>query len=213
MSLLNAAKNMSLVGCKVTYKDSMADNEPLSFYIMDFSVVQGENLVIGLDGPPFFFDTAKLLGSYKITHVAPVAWDDPLLVHASKFDDGSVRKAKTMAVANIQTALEIEETAPIEEEVDVLPPPRRRARCQTMATGAIDALTCPITRELMTEPVLAADGFTYEKSAIERWIRRSATTQRDAGNGFMPTSPKTGLQMPFTLVPNTNLKQLIDAFK
>ena len=59
MSLLNAAKNMSLVGCKVTYKDSMADNEPLSFYIMDFSVVQGENLVIGLDGPPFFFDTAK----------------------------------------------------------------------------------------------------------------------------------------------------------
>lgn len=30
---------------------------------------------------------------------------------------------------------------------------------------------CPITMVLMKDPVLATDGFTYEKEAIEQWLR------------------------------------------
>ena len=31
-------------------------------------------------------------------------------------------------------------------------------------------LVCPITQELMRDPVLAADGFSYERLAMQRWF-------------------------------------------
>ena len=37
-------------------------------------------------------------------------------------------------------------------------------------TSAQDKLSCPITHALMQNPVVAADGMTYEKVAIERWL-------------------------------------------
>ena len=36
-------------------------------------------------------------------------------------------------------------------------------------------LLCPITQEIMTEPVVAADGHTYEKKAIEAWLYKNMT--------------------------------------
>lgn len=36
-------------------------------------------------------------------------------------------------------------------------------------------LLCPITNEIMTNPVIAEDGFTYEKSAISEWFDRGRT--------------------------------------
>lgn len=35
---------------------------------------------------------------------------------------------------------------------------------------------CPITLELLTDPVIAADGFTYERSAIEEWLSSGKVT-------------------------------------
>ena len=34
-----------------------------------------------------------------------------------------------------------------------------------------DEYVCPITHELMVKPVVASDGFSYERSAIEDWVR------------------------------------------
>jgi hypothetical protein len=56
---------------------------------------------------------------------------------------------------------------------------------------------CPITHELMETPVVAQDGFTYEKSAIEDWMK------------CKKTSPKTNMPIEAVLVPNFNLKALI----
>ncbi|KAK9809032.1 hypothetical protein WJX72_008192 [[Myrmecia] bisecta] len=39
-----------------------------------------------------------------------------------------------------------------------------------------DLIHCPITMEIMRDPVLAADGYTYERSAIEKWLRTSNTS-------------------------------------
>eukprot|EP00559_Dactyliosolen_fragilissimus_P008860 CAMPEP_0184858494 /NCGR_PEP_ID=MMETSP0580-20130426/3578_1 /TAXON_ID=1118495 /ORGANISM="Dactyliosolen fragilissimus" /LENGTH=593 /DNA_ID=CAMNT_0027354661 /DNA_START=205 /DNA_END=1986 /DNA_ORIENTATION=- len=51
--------------------------------------------------------------------------------------------------------------------------------------------SCPITGEPMQNPVVAADGHTYEKSAIHRWLRTS------------DKSPLTGVILPHKeLVPN-----------
>ncbi|CAG9460257.1 unnamed protein product [Pedinophyceae sp. YPF-701] len=57
---------------------------------------------------------------------------------------------------------------------------------------------CPITAEVMNDPVTAADGQTYERSAIEAWLRTSRV------------SPLTGARMPHrNLVPNHQLRSMI----
>lgn len=58
---------------------------------------------------------------------------------------------------------------------------------------------CPITTELMEDPVICADGRSYERSAITRWLE---TSQR---------SPMTGAALESTvMLPNVNLKALIE---
>ncbi|XP_057293961.1 WD repeat, SAM and U-box domain-containing protein 1-like [Hydractinia symbiolongicarpus] len=62
-----------------------------------------------------------------------------------------------------------------------------------------DEFLCPITRELMSDPVLVADGFTYERSSITAWIKSGKST-----------SPMTNRPMQHTnLIPNRSLKSAI----
>jgi hypothetical protein len=43
--------------------------------------------------------------------------------------------------------------------------------------GSLAALmVCPLSGSLFTDPVLAADGWTYERAALEGWLRTSATS-------------------------------------
>ena len=59
---------------------------------------------------------------------------------------------------------------------------------------------CPITTELMADPVMTTDGFTYERAAIERWL---------AGSNL---SPITGMPLASTrLVPNLTAQRGIRA--
>lgn len=61
---------------------------------------------------------------------------------------------------------------------------------------------CPITHEVMKNPVVAADGQSYEREAITRWL---TTSQR---------SPATNEILPHTnLVDNLFLKRVIDDWK
>jgi TPR repeat protein len=62
---------------------------------------------------------------------------------------------------------------------------------------------CPITQEIMEEPVIAQDGHTYEKAAIEKWFSMGKRT-----------SPKTGAMLISTeLIPNHNMRGLIQDLK
>eukprot|EP00957_Ditylum_brightwellii_P091184 6942211-Ditylum_brightwellii.AAC.1 len=62
-----------------------------------------------------------------------------------------------------------------------------------------DLFYCPITLEMMKIPVLAPDGYTYEKSAIENWLNEHGT------------SPQTRQMMRTEdLVPNRVLQDLIE---
>ena len=40
--------------------------------------------------------------------------------------------------------------------------------------GATPAFTCPLTKDVMVDPVLAADGHNYERAALEQWLARNA---------------------------------------
>ncbi|GLI66119.1 hypothetical protein VaNZ11_009830 [Volvox africanus] len=69
---------------------------------------------------------------------------------------------------------------------------------QQQQDSAPPMFMCPITQEVMDEPVVAADGYTYEKLAITEWIKRSRT------------SPLTNLPLEHTnLVENRTLRSAI----
>ena len=59
---------------------------------------------------------------------------------------------------------------------------------------------CPITQTLMIDPVFAADGHTYERSAIQHWF--------DIGNSRSPTSNE---ELPNkSLIPNHTQRKMIE---
>ncbi|KAF4362427.1 hypothetical protein F8388_012219 [Cannabis sativa] len=65
-----------------------------------------------------------------------------------------------------------------------------------------DDFRCPISLELMTDPVTISTGQTYDRASIQKWLK--------AGN---LTCPKTGERLKNTeLVPNSALKRLIQQF-
>ena len=62
---------------------------------------------------------------------------------------------------------------------------------------------CPITQLIIKDPVIAQDGHTYERAAIERWF-----------NMGKRTSPKTGAILPnITLIDNHAMRGLIEDLK
>jgi len=64
-----------------------------------------------------------------------------------------------------------------------------------------NCFSCPITREIMEDPVCTSDGHSYERVAIQAWL----LTRR--------TSPSTNLALPSrSMTPNIGLKQAIQAF-
>jgi hypothetical protein len=69
-------------------------------------------------------------------------------------------------------------------------------------TTACRSLICPITYELFCDPVLAEDGHTYERDAIERWIKENGT------------SPLTRQSLSIDhLRPNHTIKQAVADFE
>lgn len=60
---------------------------------------------------------------------------------------------------------------------------------------------CSITRDVMVDPVIAWDGYTYERVSISRWLDKHST------------SPMTGAPMPdFTLRPNHSMRSQMIGF-
>lgn len=65
-----------------------------------------------------------------------------------------------------------------------------------------EGFECPITSNLMVDPVITSDGHTYERYAIERWLSTN------------DTSPLTGaLLLSNNMVPNIALRKMIQAFR
>ncbi|XP_021253302.1 WD repeat, SAM and U-box domain-containing protein 1 isoform X2 [Numida meleagris] len=72
-------------------------------------------------------------------------------------------------------------------------------RMKTVSVAVPDEFLCPITRELMKDPVIAADGYSYEKEAMENWISNERRS-----------SPMTNLPLhSLVLTPNRTLKMAI----
>ena len=74
----------------------------------------------------------------------------------------------------------------------------RGAAGASVATKVLNEYTCPITAEIMTDPVSTLDGFTYERTAITEWLRTN------------DTSPSTGAKLESKrLIPNVTVRCLL----
>ena len=93
-------------------------------------------------------------------------------------------------------------------EEELLVARQREAALQSELQQRTQALSelalCPITHEPMVDPVMTADGQTYERKAIEEWLQRST-----GEDGCVPTSPLTGEPLKdTTLRPNYLAREL-----
>ena len=143
--------------------------------------------------------------------------NDPLLLEYSRYETsgGRARTAAVRADKAIKINVDqLEQASDAEEDEQDDAPPTKRARNArtatvsigiTVNTGGVGAdlqpfLQCPISHEIMVDPVVAADGHTYEREALARWF-----------HGFvsLPNSPMTGLPMGTRMVPNHAVKSMI----
>jgi hypothetical protein len=111
--------------------------------------------------------------------------------------DASSRAAETAAcTADPGPAGAPEEAPAPAESMSRAPPP---AAARAVARFLSDSFQCPLTMEVMRDPVITTDGQTYERMEIERWFA--------LGNR---TSPLTGAELPSTLLfPNIALRNAI----
>ena len=60
---------------------------------------------------------------------------------------------------------------------------------------------CPISQEIMKDPYIAADGFSYERKSIESWLQKSTI------------SPMTGARLSNNnIIPNHALRNTIQQY-
>ncbi|KAM4024769.1 WD repeat, SAM and U-box domain-containing protein 1 [Anomaloglossus baeobatrachus] len=77
-----------------------------------------------------------------------------------------------------------------------------KSKMQVASSNIPEEFLCPITCEIMKEPVIASDGYSYERNAIESWI----STKR--------TSPMTNLPLEnLLLTPNRTLKMALNRWQ
>lgn len=102
-------------------------------------------------------------------------------------------KERAIQLANKDMAL----AAAHQEEAD-----SGRSRLEKLEYKIPAEMLCPISSDIMRDPVICTDGHTYERATIAEWVRRRAT------------SPLTNeaLAEPVMLIPNHALRSLITSF-
>ena len=87
--------------------------------------------------------------------------------------------------------------------LSVVPPPCNdldSLKNWTFKSSLPSEYACPITGDIMHDPVVAADGVTYERTAIETWMVKGNLISPMTKQEFLP------YQLPYS---NMNLKKLI----
>ena len=159
----------------------------------------------------------RLLLSYPQPLMVPaneLDANDPLLLEYSRYETSGARArtaAKNATKAIQINVVQLEQASDAEEDEQDDAPPTQRAHHARTATisigvtvnmGGVDAdvqpyLKCPISHEIMVDPVVGEDGQTYERKELARWLHGKNT------------SPMTGERMGARMVPNHAVKSMI----
>lgn len=107
-------------------------------------------------------------------------------------DDDEEAVAKKAPPCSPEPEPEPEEARPFTAEEEV-----------HMLDGAPDHMICPLTLSLVYDPRIASDGFTYQKRAIERYIKAAKAS------GEKLVSPMTGEPLADVTIPNHLVRQTV----
>jgi len=115
-------------------------------------------------------------------------------------------RAKAAAEAARAVAKRVEARVAAEEAAQAAATAAEAAAAAAAAAAADDDVPdeyiCPITAEIMSDPVCLSDGFTYERAAIAQWLEGH------------DTSPKTGATLEHKhFFPNTSLRIMINNYR
>lgn len=96
-------------------------------------------------------------------------------------------------IYNLEPSMSDSEHPQLSEQYEEEQPPP-----YPIESNILQHLKCPITHEIMRQPVVLQDGYTYEKQAITNWLSRNNR------------SPMTNLPINnFQMIPNLIVSQLI----
>ena len=175
----------------------MGGNTILNFALIVVGVVQvlmphGDMMGLYFYGPGCLLDQIIVCQSW------------PLLRCIARADRASrgAPDAPPPPDARQPAALELSSVQQTTGPATVAAPALSGAAPSIRALGALgDECTCPITMQPMTDPVVAADGHSYDRAAIEGWFRSGHRT-----------SPMTGQTLRSqALIPNHRLRQMIES--
>jgi hypothetical protein len=98
----------------------------------------------------------------------------------------------------LRTIMQPQQPEHVEGVEEELPPAYNEEQPSNPQNNLLQYLKCPITHEIMRQPVIMQDGYTYEKQAITNWISRNNR------------SPMTNLPISnFQMIPNLIVSQLV----
>jgi hypothetical protein len=123
-------------------------------------------------------------------------------LHRAEADEDAAALEAALAAATAVGAADEAATARVRSRLDEQrAAATQRARRESVGLNVpLPAdFTCPITFDKMKDPVVASDGHSYERSAIEEILR-----------GPHPLSPLTRETLGTALVPNLNLRRRIE---
>ena len=113
-------------------------------------------------------------------------------VNAKKKKRKKKKKAGVASVAVVEEEEEEVEDVVEEERVE------EEEVVKEVVKVSLDEFECPISLQIMENPVVAADGFSYERESIVKWLQEHET------------SPSTGATLPHKeVIPNNQLRSLI----
>ncbi|KAF5461826.1 hypothetical protein F2P56_017890 [Juglans regia] len=146
-----------------------------------------------------------------LAHVVETALSDGLLSEILDQEAGNwpVEETKQLAELGLSCA-ELRRRDRPDLKDKVLPALERLKEVGDRARGLISRvqsappnhLICPILKDVMTDPCVAADGYTYDRRAIELWLEVN------------DKSPMTNMPLPHNnLIPNYTLLSAIMEFK
>lgn len=174
---------------------------------INITIDSANNLKVKMKNEDFIMETTfknstRIMIAFKsITNIELVTVITQPPVVAAPVQQPSQRNSISDIISSIaSTALNINQTTIVTEDT-VEEEPRTLTNAASIPEPPNEYL-CPITHELMENPVMIEDGFTYEREAIEEWFRSSWK------------SPKTGEELSSdNIIPNLTLKNLITEYK
>ena len=111
----------------------------------------------------------RAMGSASSSQLSAVLNNLAALQRAASVNAGNGAPAH-QDIARLSTMLASQSLASSTQAEASMQQQQQQSTMRSATNGGLDGLLCPLSKQLMTDPVLAADGVTYHRPAISEWM-------------------------------------------